>query len=129
MQLIQQFKCSGVTRLSQPYRFRFSHRFGGLPGSRRVRSAWSVSGQRSNCGASTPSDAPNPPLSCPDVRPRELRYTPKKRFSTSWCSSSRGEQVGLLSRECAHSSMGCDQAFVGKVRLDVDGLLEIAKLL
>ena len=39
------------------------------------------------------------------------------------------EQVGLLSRECAYSSMvGCDQIVARKMRLDVDGLLEIAKL-
>src|SRR5207302_9395152 len=61
MQLIQKLKRGGVTRLGQPDSFRFRHRFGGLPGSRRMRSAWSVSGQRSNCGASTRSDAPYPP--------------------------------------------------------------------
>src|SRR5215470_2299002 len=80
--LIQKLKCSCVACLGQPDSFRFSHRFGGLPGSRRIRSAWSVSGQRSNCGASTPSDAPSPPLSCPDFRLREL----KRHLEKGLCS-------------------------------------------
>src|SRR5207253_5575263 len=104
--LIEKLKCGGATRLGQPNSFRFRHRFGGLSGSRRIRSAWSVSGQRSNSGASTRSDAPSPPLSCPDFRPRESKRHPSKgRFVHYGVRAPAGEQVGLLSRERAHSSM------------------------
>jgi len=51
---------------------------GGLARGRRIGIAWSVSGQRSNSGASTTSDAPNTPLSCPGTSPHDLNRRPQR---------------------------------------------------
>jgi hypothetical protein len=61
MQAVQKLKSRSIADLCQADGLRFSHRFGGLPRGRRIGIAWSSSGQRSNSGASTTSDAPNPP--------------------------------------------------------------------
>jgi hypothetical protein len=39
-----------------------------------------------------------------------------------------GEQVRLLSRECAHSSMAARESVVGQLRLVLDRFLKIVKL-
>src|SRR5437763_615955 len=129
MQLIEKLKGSGVARLSQPYSFRLSHRFGGLPGSRRIRSAWSVSGQRSNCGASTGWDAPNTSWSCPGVRPLESNRHPRDSLrSVHGVQAPSGERVSLLSRESVHSSMPGRNEIAAGFGLIVDGFLKIAQL-
>jgi hypothetical protein len=92
MELIQLLKSHGVTGLSRADGIRFSRRTRGLCGThfvwrrkscRHSGLAWSASGQRSKCGASTPSDAPYTPLSCPcDVtaylkrQARTVAYSP-----------------------------------------------------
>src|SRR5260370_35908622 len=66
MQAVQKFESCSISGLGQTNGLRFSHRFGGLSRGRRIGIAWSLLGQRSNSGASTSSDAPTTPLSCPD---------------------------------------------------------------
>src|SRR6266550_7078472 len=81
MQVVQKFKSRSIPGLGQADGLRFSHRFGELPRGRRIGIAWSVSGQRSNSGASTTSDAPNTPLSCPGTNPHALETPPKGCYS------------------------------------------------
>jgi len=78
MQVVQKFKSRSIPGLGQADSLRFSHRFGGLPRGRRIGIAWSVSGQRSNSGAPTTSDAPNTPLSCPGTSPHALNRPPRR---------------------------------------------------
>src|SRR5260370_3631456 len=61
MQVVQKLKSRCISGLGPTDGLRLSHRVGGLPRGRRIGIAWSVSCQRSNSGASTTSDAPNPP--------------------------------------------------------------------
>src|SRR5258708_22332777 len=82
MQVVQKLKSRSISGLGQTDGFRFSHRLGGLSRGRRFGIAWSGSGQRSNSGASTTSDAPNASLSCPDRGPHILtRHPPTQALS------------------------------------------------
>src|SRR5215470_12242627 len=135
MQLIKILKSSGVALLGQSDGFRFRHRRSSLPGSRRFRSVWSISGQRSNCGASNLSDAPGPPLSCPDFYPHKTNKHPYRAVCfAGCCPDTAGRQVYLLSRERGSNAIA-DRApadgFIAPFdpRLVANGALESSQLL
>src|SRR5712692_5066225 len=96
MQVVQKLKSRSISGLGQTDGLRFSHRFGGLPRGRRFGIAWSSSGQRSNSGASTSSDAPNTPLSCPVRSPHVLNRHPLRgAYSRARCPVPCG-RAGLI---------------------------------
>src|SRR5467141_1426527 len=88
MQLVQKLESDRIPGLRQANGFRFRQCLGRL---RRVCCdgiAWSVSGQRSNSGASTLSDAPDTSRSCLCNSPH-YRGNTQRAFITRWVGAPR----------------------------------------